>query len=184
MLTIKRLHSTNIEDSMLDTFNRSQVTQNVLFNESGHLLQKEDHFKDDWSLHQKREIVKHFRHVLNLGGAIIVATWELTIVGFAVIEPGEFGQTFRYRELSYIHVTSEHRGKGIGKRIFKKTMIVARELGADKLYIGSHPSVETQRFYSEMGCVLAKEINESIYHRETRDIQLEVNVGKVEEPIE
>ncbi|MDP4549662.1 GNAT family N-acetyltransferase [Alkalihalobacillus macyae] len=178
MLTIKSLHSTDIEDSMLDTFNRSQVTQNVLVHESGHLLKKEDSFHDEWTFQQKREIVEHFRHVLNLGGAVIVATMELTIVGFAVIESEEFGQTFRYRELSYIHVTSEHRGKGIGSQLFDKTRNVARELGADKLYIGSHPAVETQRFYSEMGCVLAKEINESIYLRETRDIQLEFDVSR------
>lgn len=177
MLMIKQLRSTDIENSMLDTFNRSQVTQNVLVNKSGDLLQKEDRFQDEWTFRQKREIVEHFRHVLNLGGAVVVAKSELTIVGFSVIEPGEFGQTFCYRELSYIHVTSEYRGKGIGRQLFEKTRNVARELGADKLYIGSHPSVETQRFYSEMGCVLAKEINQSIYHRETRDIQLEVNVG-------
>ncbi|TKD72244.1 GNAT family N-acetyltransferase [Pseudalkalibacillus hwajinpoensis] len=161
---------------MLDSFNRYQVTNKVLVNELGKLIEKEDRFEEDWSLSRKREIVNHFNYVMEHGGAVIIVTRETFVVGFAVIEPGEFGQTFRYRELSYIHVSSEVRGDGIGKELFKKTLVIAKLLGAEKLYIGAHPSIEAQRFYSRMGCVLAEEINEDIYLREPRDIQLEVTL--------
>ncbi|MCA0987230.1 GNAT family N-acetyltransferase [Guptibacillus algicola] len=173
MVTIKRLDSSKIKDTMLDSFQRDQATTKVLVNESGSLVEKEDTFEDEWHLARKREIVQHFRHVIDQGGAVIVANDDAGVVGFAVIEPGEFGQHSCYRELSYIHVSNEHRGKGIGKELFKVVTSVAIQLGADKLYIGAHPSIETQGFYSRMGCVLAEEINEEIYMREPRDIQLE-----------
>ena len=158
MFDFKKLHPTDISDNMLDTFTRYQATNKVLVNESGNLVEKEDRFEDDWLFNRKREIVIHFNYVLNHGGAVIIVTRETSVVGFAVIEPGEFGHKFRYRELSYIHVSSELRGNGIGHELFKKMLEVTKELGAEKLYIGAHPSIETQRFYSKMGCELAEEI--------------------------
>lgn len=177
MVAIKRLDRSQIENNMLDAFQRDQRTTKVLVNESGTLVEKEDAFEDEWTVTRKREIVQHFRHVIDQGGAVIIANEDAAVVGFAVIEPGEFGQHSRYRELSYIHVSREHRGKGIGKDLFSVVLDAAKQLGADKLYIGAHPSIETQSFYSHMGCVLAEEIHEEIYMREPRDIQLEVTVG-------
>lgn len=177
MLAFKQITQTDITSTMLDTFQRYQATNKVLVNNSGSLVESEDTFEDDWSVNRKRDIVHHFREVIDHGGAVILANEETTVVGFAVIEPGDFGTQCRYRELSYIHVSAECRGVGIGKELFKKAIDVARELGTDKLYIGAHPAIETQHFYSSMGCVLAKEINEKIYLREPRDIQLEITIG-------
>ncbi|WP_270181096.1 GNAT family N-acetyltransferase [Alkalihalobacillus sp. CinArs1] len=173
MLTIKQITPSDLYPSMLDTFNRNQETSRVLVNENGSLVEKEDHFKDKWSLTRKREIVQHFRDVTEGGGAVIIANMDTTVVGFAVIESEVFGDRSRYRELSYIHVSSEHRGNGIGRKLFNVVTNVAKQLGAEKLYIGAHPSIETQRFYFSMGCVLAEEMNEDIYNREPLDLQLE-----------
>lgn len=112
-----------------------------------------------------------------LGGGIVVGSFiNGSLVGFANIEGRLFGKNKEYVELSYIHVTNELRGRNIGRKIFKLCCEKARELGAKKLYIGAHPSEETQGFYTSIGCVYAKEINEKIYNREPLDIQLECEI--------
>ncbi|MBX0357026.1 GNAT family N-acetyltransferase [Halobacillus sp. Nhm2S1] len=158
---------------MLDTFHRYQKTDRVWVDDSGGIVEESDSFEEDWTLENKQEIIHHFRFVSMNGGAVVAVMKEQQVQGFAVIEPTFFGGKSRYRELSYIHVTRDLRGQGIGKRLFQKAGTVAKALGAEKLYIGAHPSVETQRFYQKMGCVPAQEIHPTIYAREPRDIQLE-----------
>ncbi|WP_079478910.1 GNAT family N-acetyltransferase [Halobacillus salinus] len=163
----------DISEQMLVQFERYQSTTKVIRNEGGLLREVEDAFTDQWTLAKKREIVSHFKAVIRDGGAVIVARNQTQVVGFAVIEAAEFGEKWRYRELSFLHVTSSERGNGVGVRLFEQVIESARRLQADKLYIGAHPAVETQKFYRKMGCVLAKEINKEIFEREKYDIQLE-----------
>lgn len=176
MDTIRVLQSINFDDSILDTFERKQETTKVLVVESNRLNEKEDRFKDDWTIERKREIVNHFKSIITCDGAVIVAEQESKVLGFAVIEAETFGERSTYRELSYMHTSFPYRGMGIGRRLFVKAKDIAKQLGVKKLYIGAHPSVETQRFYKEMGCMIAKEMNHEIYERETRDIQLEITL--------
>ena len=65
------------------------------------------------------------------------------------------------------------RGRGIGKKLFEVCCEKAKLLGAEKLYIAAHPSVETQRLYKHMGCTLASEINAQILNKEPLDLQME-----------
>ncbi|WP_169082018.1 GNAT family N-acetyltransferase [Paenibacillus sp. PL91] len=174
MLDIQVLQTDEVLPHMLDSFDRSQKTTKVLVNEEGRLKEKEDAFEDNWTLERKREIVQHFKRNIADGGAVIVAKQGAELIGFAIIEAELFGDESIYRELSYIHVTRSARGQKVGEQLFAKAKQVAKGLGADKLYIGAHPAAETQHFYRKMGCVLADEINEKIYKREIRDIQLEV----------
>jgi predicted N-acetyltransferase YhbS len=133
-------------------------------------------FEDDWTLERKREIVQHFKQTIEDGGAVIVAKQGIELIGFAVVEAEHFGNESLHRELSFLHVTRSTRGQKVGKQLFQNAKKIAKSLGAEKLYIGSHPSVETQNFYRKMDCVLAVEINDFIYKREIRDIQLEVTL--------
>ena len=176
MGNIKVLTSVDVNESILDSFERNQKTTKVLVFESNSLIEKEDRFEDDWTVERKREIVNHFKSTIANGGAVIVVEQEMKVLGFAVIEAETFGELSTYRELSYIHTSLPFRGMGIGRKLFVKAKEVAKQLGVEKLYIGAHPSVETQRFYSRMGCVIAKEVNHEIYERETRDIQLEITL--------
>lgn len=174
MIKLTVLQIDEVQPAMLDSFDRIQRTAKVLVNNEGSLVEKEDVFEDDWTLERKREIVGHFVKTIEGGGAVIVAKHGEELIGFAVIEADEFGIGSIYRELSYIHVTRSARGQKIGESLFLKAKEVARKLGAEKLYIGAHPALETQNFYRKMGCVLASEVNEIIYKREPRDIQLEI----------
>ncbi|MBO0991517.1 GNAT family N-acetyltransferase [Bacillus sp. SD088] len=174
MLTISAIQIEDVLPGMLDSFERFQRTTRVLFNDQGTLIENEDLFEDNWTLEKKRQIVEHFKQTIKKGGAVVIAKQEAQLIGFAVIEAVPFGSESIYRELSFLHVTRPARGQKIGEYLFLKAKEAAKLLGAEKLYIGAHPSVETQNFYHKMGCVLAAEINEFIYKREISDIQLEV----------
>ncbi|NBD22253.1 GNAT family N-acetyltransferase [Paenibacillus glycinis] len=174
MLTLEVLRLDDVWTEMLDSFERFQKTTKVLFKDRDKWVEIEDSFEDNWSLERKREIVEHFTETIKNGGAVVIAKEGARLIGFAVIEAVPFGSRSIYRELSFLHVTCPARGRKAGKSLFLKAKEVAKSLGAEKLYIGAHPSVETQHFYRTMGCVHAAEINERIYQREVRDIQLEV----------
>ncbi|WP_394218660.1 GNAT family N-acetyltransferase [Halobacillus trueperi] len=172
-MNIIRLKLADLDDHMLDSFDRYQKTDRVWVLQSGTFHEECNPFEEDWNEGNKQTIIHHFRLVIENGGAVVAALKEKKVYGFAVIEATDFGEKSMYRELSYIHVTRKFRGSGIGKVLFEKACEVAKALGAEKLYIGAHPSVETQKFYQKMGCEPAKEVNATIFFREPRDIQLE-----------
>ena len=49
----------------------------------------------------------------------------------------------------------------------------ALRLGAEKLYISSHSSKESQAAYRALGCTPAEEINAGLAEEEPFDVQLE-----------
>lgn len=175
-LEILILTGKEISDDFLVGFNRYQQTTKVYVQESRVFVEQQDTFIDDWDIQQRRKFAEHLRKAADDGGAVISIMKGGKLVGFSCIEPEPFGTGDRYLELSYIHVSADCRGQGIGEKLFNRTKEIAKRMGATKLYIGAHPSVETQHFYKKMGCVPAKEIHPVIHAREPRDLQLEVSV--------
>ncbi|KQO14698.1 GNAT family N-acetyltransferase [Paenibacillus sp. Leaf72] len=72
-----------------------------------------------------------------------------------------------------IHVSYEHRSKGIGKKLFERCADKARAMGARKLYISAHSSEESQLFYTNVGCIDAVEIDKKLAEYEPYDRQME-----------
>lgn len=172
-IMIRSLGLEDLKDTSLNHFSRYQVTDQVLFKENNHYKLKSDHFIDDWDDNKKVRVIDDLRTCIMEGGTVIGAFKCEELAGFANIESCFFGSKMEYLELPYIHISSERRGYGIGKNLFEKCCEEAKRLGAAKLYIAAHPSVESQGFYKAMGCREAVEINEKIWSREPLDIQLE-----------
>lgn len=95
------------------------------------------------------------------------------LVGFGSLESAFFGSNNQYLEMTFMHVSREMRGSGIGKQLFALCTRDAKSRGVKKLHISGHPSLEAQAFYESLGCVPASEINEEVYAREPLDTQLE-----------
>ncbi|ANX14315.1 hypothetical protein ABE41_020055 [Fictibacillus arsenicus] len=169
----KVLSLNDLHDTFLSEFNRYQVTNQVLYMENHQYKLKYDHFIDDWDDNKKAQVIHDLRICIDQGGRAIGAFDVSGLAGFANIDGCLFGTKTEYAELPYIHISSERRGCGIGKILFEKCCEEAKKLGARKLYIAAHPSVESQGFYKAMGCDGAVEINEKILSREPLDIQLE-----------
>lgn len=163
----------DLKDTFLHGFNRYQVTDQVVFKDNHLYKVKSDYFIDDWDDNKKSRVIHDLRTCIAEGGKVIGAYEEEALAGFANIKSPFFGSQMKYIELPYIHISRERRGTGIGKKLFTKCCEEAKILGAEKLYIAAHPSVESQGFYTAMGCIEAVEINEKIVSREPLDIQLE-----------
>ena len=158
---------------VLRKFNRYQVTNSVRYKENDKYIYKDEHFIESWDEEKKQQVLQSLKQCVCNGGIVAGAFKNGELIGFANVENGFFGKNKDYLELSYIHVSNELRNLGIGKKLFHLCSEEAKVIGAKKLYIASHPAVETQHFYRSLGCVLAVEINENIYEREPLDIQLE-----------
>lgn len=60
---------------------------------------------------------------------------EGELIGFASVENKFFGSRKEYLELSYIHISSDYRNRGLGKKLFNLICEKARKKGAKKLYL-------------------------------------------------
>lgn len=172
-ITYQQLAPDEIPDSLLANFTRYQETIRVLALINGELIEKEDRFIDTWDAERLVSTSRYLRECAEREGIVVGAFQDTTCIGFVSIEPNRFGSRQQYTELTYCHVTRDLRHNGIGKQLFNKAAAVARHREIEKLYLSTHPAVETQAFYQAMGCVQAEEINEEILAKEPLDIQLE-----------
>ena len=78
---------------------------------------------------------------------VAFAIWDVT-----TMEKGRLGQARLYR----LFVSRVCRRMGLGRQLFDLCAEAARIEGAQKLFISSEPSFETQAFYKSMGCTIAK----------------------------
>jgi ribosomal protein S18 acetylase RimI-like enzyme len=173
VIIIRLLAAEDLAGELLRDFDRRQETRRVWRTKGGRYWLAEDHFVDDWDEDQKQRVVGALRRCLECGGAVAGAFDGGLLVGLAGLQNEPFGRESRYLELDYLHVSRAYRRRGIGQRLFALCAGQARARGAQKLYLGAHPSEETQCFYRALGCVPAVEIDAAIYGREPRDIQLE-----------
>ena len=173
-ITYRQLTSTDIPDSLLTHFTRYQETNQVLKLANGELVEKQDYFIDSWDESRLIEVTEELRECAQNGGIVLGAFDGEKCIGFSSILPDRFGSRDQYCELTLCHVTKELRGNGIGREIFRRICAIAKSQEIERLYLSTHPSIETQAFYRAMGCVLAEEINEDILSREPLDIQLEL----------
>lgn len=169
----KLLLMEDIDFAFFKSFNRFQETTQVWFFEDNLLKVKDDYFIDEWNDGKKIEVIQSLHNCLHTGGAVIGAFFKSELAGFANVENVFFGSQKQYIELPFIHVSKEYRQQGIGKGLFTLCCEMAKRLGAQKLYIAAHPSIESQHYYRSLGCMPALEINEKIFQKEPLDIQLE-----------
>lgn len=173
MFNYKELSLEEVQENFLSTFNRYQETQQVLVKHNDLLIMKTDSFVDDWDDDKKLSVIQSLRACIHAGGSVIGVYHQIDLIAFANVESTRFGIHNEYVELPYIHISHDLRGSGIGKKIFGICCEKAKQLGAKKLYIAAHPSIETQHFYRQMGCTLASEINAQILNKEPLDLQME-----------
>jgi len=162
-----------LNKSRFKKFKRYQKTSKVVYINDNEVYTKDDCFVDDWDEQKKKQLLVYLQNAFKHGAIVIAAYKKHDIVGFGCVENKLIGKRKEYLEFSYLHISYKYRNKGIGKRIFLMCCDSAKKIGAKKIYIGAHPSIETQSFYKSLGCELASEIINEIYEKEPLDIQLE-----------
>ena len=170
-LTLEDLH-----DEVLKDFSRYQEIKKVWQFVDGQLEIIRFNEKYDWDDEYKLEIIKRLRNIKINGGFIVGGFIEGKLKAFVSVAGEVFGSRKQYRELKYIHVSSEIRGLGTGEKLFELMLEHLRDTKIEKVYISANASEESQMFYRKMGCILAKEINQRCVEEEPYDCQLEYKI--------
>lgn len=157
-------------------FDRHQVVTKCWRREQGAWTLKDHFYVEEWSGKQYEFLIKCLKNTVDTGGYVFGVFLAERLAGFASVESRRFGSRGQYVQLSCIHVSCESRGYGIGQALFQCACRAAKRLGAQKLYISSHPALETQAFYHALGCVEAKEYNKELAEAEPEDCQLEYSL--------
>lgn len=167
------LSENEIERGLFATFSRRQEVKKCLRNVGGNWTETEEPFIDDWSEEDYTFLAECLRRTVRLGGIVFGAFIGGALKGFASVEAKPCGKAGDCRELTSIHVSEELRGRGIGRELFVCAKEWAKAQGAKKLYISSHPAVESQAFYAAMHCTDARESDEERAARGPFDRRLE-----------
>ena len=168
-----------IDTQLFAQFDRYQKVTRCWRKEQGQFVLKEIAFTEQWDDADIAYLVQCLRRTVEQGGAVYGALDGGCLCGFCSVEREPFGSRREYVQLSSLHVSFEHRGRGIGRRLFALAARYAKQVGAAKLYISSHSAEETQAFYKAVGCVEAREYIEQIVQKEPCDCQLEYSLKQV-----
>lgn len=173
-ILIRELSIDDITENLLDYYNRYQEVNKVWRVENNKKVIKDISFIENWNYDKKQTIIYgELKETLLDNGSIFGAFEDNRLIGFASISGTLLEENNDYIQLLQLQVSFDYRGKGIGKMLFSCCKEKAARLGASKLYISGHSSIESQSFYSRMGCVDAKWLYKLQVQLEPYDCQLE-----------
>jgi len=173
MLRFEQLAKDNLNEYSLDTFLREQEVTECWRCVDGCWKLLPIAFTEHWDLNQLRENAAELLQGLS-GELIACAAFDDDVIaGYISVGTEHFGSRGQYVQLVDFQVSQPYRGQKIGKRLFSMACDIARQLNAERLYISSHSSKESQAAYRALGCVLAEELNERLAELEPCDVQLE-----------
>lgn len=172
-ITYKNLTEAEITRPLFSSFHRHQEVARCWRKIQGRWVLKDIAFTEDWGESEYLYLVKCLKNTVSTGGYVFGAFHQNQLVGFSSVESELFGKKQEYVQLTCLHVSSEQRGLGIGRKLFYLACEGGRRLNAAKLYISSHSAEETQLFYHAMGCVETVEYNTILTEAEPCDCQLE-----------
>jgi N-acetylglutamate synthase-like GNAT family acetyltransferase len=175
-IEFRELKAHDINDNMLDHYNRYQEVKRCYRKEGGKWMVKNIGYIENWDKGEIENEICGFRKIINGGGYVFGAYNNNELVGFAALLNKRFGSKNQYIQLENMHVSFGYRNKGIGKELFRLCVEKAREIGTEKIYISANTSEETQKYYLNIGCVDAGEINGELAEKEPCDRQMEYNV--------
>ena len=163
----------DVNNNLLENFNRYQEIKKSWCNQNGTWILVNDNYIIDMDNETKEKEVKYLSRIIREGGYVLGAFDYKKLIGFLVLLTERFGTKDQYIELKLLHISSEYRGMGIGKKLFMLCVERVKEIGINKIYISANSSEETINFYINMGCVDAIEINKKIIEERPKDRQME-----------
>ncbi|WP_394522460.1 GNAT family N-acetyltransferase [Lacrimispora sp. JR3] len=169
----REIKESELNKELFSEFNRYQEVKECLRKVDGTWAAVKNPFTEQWQDEDYEVLIRCLKITIHTGGVVFGAFLHGVLKGFASVEGVPLGKQRNYLDLSSLHVSYDLRGKRTGRRLFQMASEWARLKGAQKLYISSHSSVETQAFYRAMGCVEAMEYDKEHVAREPFDCQLE-----------
>lgn len=175
-IQIVNLNTGNFNEDSLDCFILKQRVSNCWRNIDGKYKLIPISYTEDWNLFERKNMAKKIITALNSGATAIAAVIDKSVIGFALLSDLLFGSSKQYVNLKEFYVSEPYRRNGIGKLLFDKICLKAKNLGAKKLYISAHSAEESIAAYTKYGCLLAEEPDAAHIEKEPFDLQLEYDL--------
>lgn len=129
-----------------------------------------------WEAGRPAEQTPVFEASFDAGAWFVGAFDGERLVGIAVLERDFFGADERTLQLSFLHVSAEVRGTGVGTALFERARAEAKQRGANRMYVSATPTENTVRFYLARGCEVLAEPDARLFALEPEDIHLACQV--------
>ncbi len=176
-MDFRAISAEQLVPALFDGFQRHQEVTQVWRKENGAWVIRDcPRLIENWDEAQHEFICHCLRETLADGGAVMGAFSDGRLKGIVAVVGVPMGSRGQYCEVSFLQVSRECRGQGIGRKLFALAKAFAREQGAEKLFISSHPAVESQAFYRAMGCVETQEYSAAHAAYEPSDRQIECSL--------
>jgi len=91
------------------------------------------------------------------------------LVGIAAYRPH---LTNTMDQLTFLHVSNGYRRQGIASRLFDQIEELARQSGAQELYVSATPSESAVGFYMNRGFILEPQPHPELFELEPEDIHM------------
>ena len=175
-LKIRTIRRSQIEK--IKNIDRSEIVDKVYYFDGGKLKLKNEFYDIKcWESPELEKNIEHLYKIYDKAGYLVGCFEGDKLVGVAALDSEFIGKNRDYLQLYFLHVDSEYRRTGIGKKLLQKAAKYAKKLMARKLYISATPSQNTIDFYINNGCQLVSELNPDLYQQEPRDIHLELSLS-------
>lgn len=124
--------------------------------------------------HSVGALIAHFRPIVENGASLLGAFDREELLGLAIID-GSFEAAMAW--LALLHVSRPHRRRGVASALWTAAEQVAREAGAESMYVSATPSDSAVGFYLSRGCSLADPAHPDLLAEEPEDIHLACPIG-------
>ena len=165
------------EIEMIWTIDRREYIARMYRFEDGELvLVPHDFDVPGWHPETVRTTTPLLYECYDRGGKFFAAFEGEELAGISVLDTVWRGQRRDLLQLEMLHVGRDHRGNGLGTRLFEQAREAARTCGAAGLYISATPSENTVHFYQRRGARLLSTPDVELFAKEPEDIHLECDV--------
>jgi GNAT superfamily N-acetyltransferase len=164
---------TRDEVELIWTIDRSEVHHHTYELRGGQLVRTANYFEiPGWRPDAMEQETQRLLDCFDRGGTFLGQFDAGALVGIGVLESARVGRAGDQMQLAYLYVSRAYRGRGVGMQLFEAAVSLARDAGANALYVSATPTENTVDFYLNRGCVLASEPDPRLLAAEPDDIHL------------
>ena len=164
---------TREEVELIWTIDRSEVHHHIYELREGRLVRTPKYFEiAGWRPGAVEKETPLLLDCFDRGGIFLGVFDAEALIRVGVLESACVGRAGDKMQLAYLYVSRADRGRGVGTQLFDAAVSVAREAGANALYVSATPTQNTVDFYLNRGCALAPEPDPRLLVAEPDDIHL------------
>ena len=119
--------------------------------------------------HSIPQMVRGLEEIISHEGVMLGAFAGDRLVGIAAFRPRLTETT---AQLAFLHVSNGYRRRGIASRFYEQIEELARQSGAEQLYVSATPSESAVGFYTSRGFALTPTPHPELFKLEPEDIHM------------